>query len=475
MITDPFAHDATAMAEMVAAGDITPAELVDDTIVRVEKLDAEIGAVVHRLFDQAQARAAAPDDLPDGPFRGVPFLVKDLGCYSAGDPYHGGAQFLKEADYTADHSTYLAEKFEAAGLITVGRTNTPEFGTTVTTESVAHGATRNPWDIGRSAGGSSGGSAAAVAAGIVLMAHGSDGGGSIRIPASECGLVGLKPSRGRVTHGPDLGEDWAGATIDGVLSRTVRDTARGLDAVCGAMPGDPYFAPPPGRPYADEVGAHPGRLRIGLIAELDEFKVHADCATAVDAAGRLLEDLGHDVAESGPGEMNDPQFPKNYITLLSVAIAVDVDHWSEVLGRPIAQEELEPRNARFVEIGRAIDGPTYLSSIRWIHDYTRRMAAWWSDYDLLVTPTIAAPPPPLGWLTDPETGMARTQELIPFTSPFNVTGQPAVSLPLHWNDDGLPIGVQFVASYACEDLLIRLASQLEEAAPWAGHLPPIHA
>ena len=475
MVADPFTHDATAMAEMVAAGDVTPAELVDDAIVRAEKIDPEINAVVHPLFDQARARAAAADALPDGPFRGVPFLVKDLGCFSAGDPYHAGTTFLKDAGYVADHSTYLAEKFEAAGLVSFGRTNTPELGTTVTAESDAYGATRNPWDVTRSAGGSSGGSAAAVAAGIVPMAHANDGGGSIRIPASECGIVGLKPSRGRVTHGPDLGEDWAGATIDGVVSRTVRDTAGALDAISAPVPGDPYFAPRPDRPFTDAVGADPGRLRIGLMAELDEAEVHPDCVAAVDSAGRLLEGLGHDVSTSRPEAMDDQEFPQHFVSVLSVAMAADLQRWGEVLGKPVDLDQLEPRNAGFAELGRAIDGPSYLASIRWIHRFTRRMAQWWSDHDILVTPTIAAPPPPLGWLIDPDLGVVRTQELIPFTPPFNVTGQPAVSLPLHWNDDGLPIGVQLVASYAREDLLIALASQLEEASPWAGRMPPVHA
>src|SRR5215813_12130640 len=293
--------DAMAQAELVRRGEVTPRELVDAAIARVEKLNPTLNAVITPLFDKARAQANSPN-LPNGPFRGVPFLLKDLGCHSAGDPYHEGMRFLRQAGWTAENDTYMAAKLRAAGFIFLGKTNTPELGSLPTTEPQAYGPTRNPWDITRSTGGSSGGSAAAVAAGIVPVAHANDGGGSIRIPASECGLVGLKPSRGRVSWGPEYGELWQGLAVEHVVSRSVRDTAALLDVVAGPMPGDPYFAPPPIRPFREEVGAEPGRLRIGMMSRVSggRTQVHPDCVAATTEAARLLESLGHHVEESYP-------------------------------------------------------------------------------------------------------------------------------------------------------------------------------
>ena len=464
--------DATELATLIRSGEASPVELVDDAIERIRRLDPTINAVIHERFDAARAEAAGA--IPDGPFRGVPFLVKDLGCEIAGEPHTMGNQALRDADVRASENSYLYESIRAAGLITLGRTNTPELGGTVTTEPVAFGATRNPWNLDHSTGGSSGGSAAAVAAGMVPMAHAGDGGGSIRVPASECGLVGLKPSRGRITHGPALGEGWAGATTDGVVSRSVRDTAAMLDVMSGRHTGDPYSAAPPTRPFADEVGVDPGRLRIGLAPDHAGVTTDPTCVAAVERAGSLLESLGHEVEIAQPDAFFDPEFSRHFVTIVAVATAIDFTSMGEAIGRPIGEDDVEPSNWLMGSIGRAISAADYVQSITWVHAWSRRLQAWWDQFDLLVTPVIAVPPPPIGWLSDPELGTERLTSILQFTAQFNVSGQPAVSLPLHWSDDGLPVGVQFVGPIDDESLLIRVASQLETASPWADRLPPIH-
>ncbi len=466
--------DATSMAALVRDGKASPAELVDDAIARIEATDPAINAVIHPRFDAARAEAADP---VDGPFRGVPFLVKDLGCTIAGEPHHQGCRGLKDAGYTAPHDSFLYRRFRSLGLIALGRTNTPEFGSTVTTEPVAYGPTRNPWNLEHSTGGSSGGSAAAVAAGLVPVAHANDGGGSIRIPASECGLVGLKPTRGRVSQGPDIGEGWAGATIDGVVTRSVRDSAAILDGIAGPEPGDPYFAAPPSRPFAAEVGTDPGSLRVGLAPTVPDGTTHAECGRAVEAAGTLLEGLGHRVEVAQPGALREAEFSDHFVSILAVSAAADFAMWADAIGRPLTADDVEPSNWLFNEIGSTISGRDYLGAVQWTHAWQRRMASWWADdgFDILVTPTLAIPPPKIGWLSDPELGSERLVEILLFTAQFNMSGQPAVSLPLHQTSDGLPVGVQFVGPYGDEALLIRLASQLEAAAPWAQRIPPTWA
>jgi len=307
MTDDLAALDATAQADLVRRGQVSPCELVDAAIARIERVNPQINAVIIPRFDAARREASAP--LPDGPFRGVPFLLKDLDTFSANDPYHAGTRFLRDAKFVADHDSYLVQKFRAAGFVVVGKTNTPEFGLNVTTEPATYGASRNPWNTAHSTGGSSGGSAAAVAAGLVPAAHASDGGGSVRIPASECGLVGLKPSRGRVSLGPDYGEYWHGLVISHAVTRSVRDCAAILDAIAGPMSGDPYFAPPPTRSYASEAGTAPGRLRIGVLAHIpgSVAKLHSDCAAAVGNAATLLESLGHSVELAYPPALDDHQ------------------------------------------------------------------------------------------------------------------------------------------------------------------------
>lgn len=475
-MTDELARlDACGQAELVRTGQVSPRELVDAAIARIETVNPRLNAVIHERFDKARAEADGP--LPDGPFRGVPFLLKDLGVHSAGDPFHAGSAFLKAIDFTPTADDTLAERFRAAGLVILGRTNTPEFGTTITTEPVAHGASRNPWNPEHSTGGSSGGSAAAVASLMVPAAHASDGGGSIRIPSSECGLVGLKPTRARTPMGPDLGEAWAGATIHGIVTRTVRDTAGLLDVMAGPAPGDPYAAPTPARAFSEEVGMDPGVLRIGLLDHpLDPgAAAHPDTAAAVVAAGTLLEKLGHHVEPGHPDAMGDPDFPKHFITVLATSLAADLTEWEGVIGRPVTEEDIEPTNWAYRTYGQSIDGAAYVAATRWQHRWMRQMAAWWEGgFDVLCCPVINGAPPRLGWLTDPDEGTNRVVELMQYTAQFNVTGQPAISLPLGWNEAGLPIGVQFVAAFGREDLLIRLASELEAAVGWADRVPPVH-
>ena len=480
--SDSFAPlDATAQAALVRSGQASPLELVDAAISRIEALNPQLNAVIHERFEQARAEAAGT--LPDGPFRGVPFVLKDLHAFSAGDPHNAGAAFLKDAGWTAPGDDHLVARLRSAGVVFVGRTNTPEFGTTITTEPTAHGASHNPWNLEHSTGGSSGGSAAAVASRMVPAAHASDGGGSIRIPASECGLVGLKPTRARVPLGPEIGDSWGGATVHGVVTRTVRDTAALLDVLSGPVAGDPYPAPPLAGPLLVEVGRDPGRLRIGVLDHplLPGVIADPDTAAAARHAADLLSQLGHMVSDDHPAAMTENAFSATFSTVVAAAVALDLAVWGEKLGREIGPEDIEERNWMFASIGRAISAPEYLRAIHWQQAWTRRMVEWWRNtpeddgFDILVTPVLNGPPPKLGWLSDPVEGLQRVTDMMQFTAQFNVTGQPAISLPLWWTESGLPVGVQLVAPFGREDLLIRLASELEAASPWANQLPAVHA
>jgi amidase len=412
---------------------------------------------------------------PDAPFAGVPIAIKDLGCAMAGVPHHQGVRGLKAIDHRAPHDSALYRRLRAAGFVAIGRTNTPELGSTITTEPLAYGPTRNPWNLDHSTGGSSGGSAAVVAARIVSVAHGGDGGGSIRIPASECGLVGLKPSRGRISMAPDVGESWMGSTTDGALTRTVRDAAAMLDVMAGYEPGDPYSAPPFARPLVDEVGVDPGALRVGVLDHpLLGAPGHPECADAANDAARMLESLGHHVEVRWPEAIGDADFPEQFRTIVATWTANDIAVIESVLGRPAGEDDVEHANLALAEIGRNVSGAQYVAAMLEVHRWCRRVVAWWSDFDLLVTPTLAAPPPPLGHLSGPGHGR-RLAELLQYTAQFNVTGQPAISLPLHMTPDGLPVGVQLVAAAGREDVLVRVASQLETASPWVDRVPPVHA
>jgi amidase len=469
--------DATAQAALVRAGEVTPAELVTAAVERAEALNPDLNAIIHPRY--AEAVAEAEGDLPDGPFRGVPFVLKDLDGSAAGLPLHMGTKALRDAGYVATTTDTLTQRFSDAGLVVIGKTNTPELGLVPSTEPEAYGPTHNPWDPTRTAGGSSGGSAAATAARIVPMGHAGDGGGSIRIPASACGLVGLKPSRGRVPVGPDVGEAWAGLVARLGVSHTVRDTAALLDAVAGPATGDPYWAPPPARPYLDEVGAEVGSLRIGWIAEAPDGGSASDpevVAAVERTAGRLAE-LGHRVEQASPAALADPEMGGHFLTCFGVWTLRELDQIGEMLGTPVTPEGVEAGTWAIAEMGRTITAPQYVAGVEGLHRTSRAVIAWWQDdgWDLLLTPTLPELPPTLGQFRstpdDPLAGVLRSTPMVSFTAAFNITGQPAISLPLAQSAGGVPIGMQLVAAPAREDILIRIAAQLEEAMPWNGLSP----
>jgi amidase len=370
---------------------------------------------------------------------------------------------------------WLARRFREAGFVILGRTNTAELGILPTTEPAAYGATRNPWDLERSPGGSSGGSASAVAAGIVSAAHGNDGGGSIRIPASHCGLVGLKPSRGRVSLAPDYGEILGGLVIELALTRTVRDTAAILDAVHGPAPGDPYAAPAPERAYVNELGVDPGRLRVGVLATPPGGLLDADpdCIAGAQAAARLLEGLGHHLEESHPPALDEPEQIADFVVRWTAGVDWNLKYWSRAIGHGIGPEDVEPCTWALAQQGRSHTAGDLFSALERSQAWSRRVAGWWTDegFDLLLTPTCAEPPPPLGEFEsapeNPAAPLIRAMPFAAFVTGFNVTGQPAISLPLHQTSYGLPVGVQLIAAYGREDLLLRVASQIEQAQPWA--------
>jgi amidase len=471
--------DATAQSELVRSGEVSPSELVDAALERIAALNPTLNAVIFDRSDRARDEIDALG--PVGPFRGVPFLIKDAVAHTAGDPYHCGMRVAKDAGWVEPADTWLVERFRAAGFVIVGKTNTPELASMITTEPLAYGPTRNPWDPSRSTGGSSGGAAAAVASGMVPVAHGNDMGGSIRIPAAMCGLVGLKPSRGRSTLGPDFGEYWAMTTHEHVLTRSVRDSAAVLDAIAGPGVGDPYTAPRPAQPFRAEVGADPGRLRIGFRTALTggAGEPPTDTVAGVELATNTLASLGHDVEAAAVAGLDDPGFGEAITTMFPVFIARELDRWSEKLGRPVAPDELEPWNAMLAEMGRATSAGAYVAATERAQAWARGVAAWWDDgHDVLVTPTVTAPTPEIGYLGptgDPVELLGRVNGFTTFSMPFNVTGQPAISLPLHQGRDGLPVGVQLVAAYGREDLLLQVAAQLEVACPWRDRRPPVAA
>jgi amidase len=480
MTDDLAVLDATAQAALVRTGDASPRELVDAALARIDAVNPSLNAVIHRRDERARDEA---DAAADGPFCGVPILVKDLDGSLSGEPLHFGNRLLRDLAYTAGHDSFLFARLRAAGCVIVGKTNTPELGLLPTTESVAHGAAHNPWDLTRSPGGSSGGSAAAVASGMVPFAHAGDGGGSIRIPASACGLFGLKPTRGRVSLGPDDGEAWAGLVVRHVVTRSVRDSAAVLDAIADAQPGDPYSAVPPARPYAEEVGADPGRLRIGVLsvrapAELAE--VDGACSSAADDAEVLLQQCGHSVEHAYPDALDDLALLVHFTTVLAASTAYDLRKLAAMAGRELGPDDVEPTTWVQAELGRAVRADAYIEAVESLRAWSRRVAQWWDPdaggFDLLLTPTMAKPPALLGEINsaDAEAALVAATPYVAFTLPFNVTGQPAMSVPLHWAD-GLPIGIQLVAATGREDLLFRVAAQLEAARPWIDRRPPVHA
>jgi amidase len=465
------ALDCTAMAELVRNREVSPLELVDAVIDRIEALNPALNAVVTPMFDEARATAAEP--LGPGPFAGVPYLLKDILASCAGARMTSGSKALR--DHVAKRDSILVQRLRQAGLLFVGKTNVPEFGFLPTTEPELHGACRNPWDMERTPGGSSGGSAAAVAAGMVPAAHANDGGGSIRIPAACCGLFGLKPTRGRITLGPDLGDIMGGFVNEHCVSRTVRDSAAILDATHGPAPGDPYFAPPPLRPYLQDVGAPPGRLRVGMvIAPPMGGDVHPDCVAAVQDAARLCEALGHHVEEVAPPRV-PPMLKDAFMVLWAAGAAATLDGWGFVLGRALGPDDVEPLSWALAAKGRSDPAGMYLLSQGLLQRVSRQVARWMDPLDVVLTPTLAEPPVPLGtFAASPEAPLAamdRAAQFAPFTALANVTGQPAMTVPLWWNAGGLPVGVHFTGKYGDEATLFRLASQLEQARPWAHRRP----
>jgi len=467
--------DATALADLVRRKEVKAIELVDASIDRIERLNPSLNAVVTPMYDLARKAALSP--LSEGPFAGVPFLLKDLLAEYGGAALIESSAFLR--DHVSEQDSELVSRFKRAGLIVVGKTNTPEFGILPTTEPRLFGPSRNPWDTTRTTGGSSGGSAAAVAAGLVPMAHGNDGGGSIRIPASCCGLFGLKPTRGRNPLGPHYGDMFTGLVAEHALTRSVRDSAALLDATSGPDLGDPYWAPLPARPFLQEVGAGPGRLRIALTTQAaPDVAVHPDCVAAARDAAALCADLGHEVTEVTPA-IDGQVVMQAFMTLWSAGCAWTVDDWARRTGRTPTPDLFEPLTWALREMGRQHSASAYLLALQDLQKVSRQVARFFLDYDVWLTPTLGEPPVPLGTFdSPPETplqGLFRAAAFMPFTPICNITGQPGMSVPLYWNDDGLPVGSHFVGRFGDEAALFRLAAQLEQARPWASRRPPVSA
>lgn len=488
--------DGLGLAALVRERKISPRELVDECLRRIERVNPRINAVVRVLAEQA--RAAAGGVLPAGPFAGVPFLLKDLTAAYAGVPLSGGCRAFR--DLVPKLDAELVRRHKAAGLVIVGKTNTPEFGLQPVCEPELFGPTHTPWKLGHTSGGSSGGSAAAVAAGIVPMAHGGDGGGSLRIPASCCGVFALKPSRGRMPSGPGASEQWWGYAAEHAITRSVRDSAALLDATCGVSPGDVHHLPPPVRPFLTVVGMPPGHLRVLLIKDpLMPGKLHGDCEAAVSNTGKRLLDLGHRV-EEGKLDIEPFDFARDFFLMVCVAMAGDIDSGAALLGRRIRSSEIETSTWLASLLGRQTAATSFAQARARLQTVGRKMASLFERYDIVLTPTLAQPPLPVGALAPKgieralhktiaalnlgfllrlpgvvEATVNKTFAFVPFTPVANVSGLPAMNVPLDWNRDGLPIGSQFIAKLGAEATLFSLAAQLEAAHPWAARRPPVFA
>ncbi len=494
-LPDYGSYDALGLAELVARGEVSPGELAEEAIARSEAVNPQLNAVITKMYDSARAAAQKP---PPGPFRGVPFLMKDLSQTVAGVPFSQGSRFLKH--FVPQQDSELTRRLKAAGLIIVGKTNTPEFGLSPVTEPLAFGPTLNPWDPSRTSGGSSGGSAAAVAARIVPMAHGSDGGGSIRIPASCCGLFGLKPTRGRTPVGPELLDVWLGASVDHVISRSVRDSAAILDATAGIEAGAVYVAPQQQQPYLAEIERPAGRLRIAVTTQpLLGTTVAPECVEAVARTAKLLEGLGHVVEEATPSIDRD-ELLDAFFVVIAAETRRDILELAAQTGRRPGRRSFETETWLLYLLGSQFTADEYVAALRSMRAVGLRMAQFFTDYDILLTPTLAALPLPVGALQAKGIGALQQHllaasgaarlvkamrgfdpsvraifDFIPFTPLFNLSGQPAMSVPLEWTDDGLPVGMHFVARFGEEAMLFRLAAQLEKARPWAQRRPPVCA
>ena len=464
--------DATAQADLVRRKEVSVTELIEFAIERIEKLNPALNAVVTKLYDEA--RDATRYVNPNAPLAGVPFVLKDLVAECAGTPMSEGSEFL--GDYVSDHDSELVQRYRQAGLIVVGKSNTPEFGLMPTTEPVRFGATRNPWDTHLTAGGSSGGSGAAVASGMVAIGHANDGGGSIRVPASCCGTVGLKPTRGRNPLGPYYGDVAGGLLCEHVHTRSVRDTATVLDATAGPSVGEPYWPAAPDRSYSDEVASSPSRLRIALgTRPLTGAPAHADCVAGAEAIAKLCEGLGHVVLEGSP-DVDAGQLFKAFGIRWIGFLTWAVKYWSRRIGREPSEDLLEPATWRMYLNGLKQSSGDYLLAVQDLQRISRDVSGFFECHDAWLTPTLTQPPVPIGYFDyAPERRtlhLERLGEYTAFTLIANVTGQPSISLPLHWTDAGLPIGVQLTGRYGDEATLLRLAGQLERAQPWSDRRPP---
>ncbi len=467
--------DATALAEAIAQGDLDPTEVLEAAIARAEAVNPEVNAIVHQQFEQAR-QTVADGSAPDGPFQNVPYLLKDLGAFDAGQPCTFGSRLW--ADFVPDHDATYTERCKAAGLVIMGRTNTPEMGLNATTEPTLHGATPNPWNPAHSAGGSSGGSAAAVAAGILPMAHATDGGGSIRIPASNCGLFGVKPTRGRNPAGPDVGEGWSGMSTGHVVSRSVRDSARMMDCTHGAAPGDPYAAPAPARPFAEEVGADPGKLRIALMTDgFDGRPLDPECVKGVEDAAKLCTDLGHRVEPAQP-KLDVGALDQASRTVIAGNVWTAVRLRCKALGREPSGQDVEAVTWALAQEGTKSSAGDYAAAVMVLHQAGRQLAAFFNDYDLILSSTLRHPPLPLGAIDMQDNDLdhywdALFKDEIAITPFYNNTGCPAMTVPLHWSRGGLPVGIHFGAPFGDEATLFRLAAQLEVANPWFDKVPDL--
>ncbi|MEZ4452821.1 MAG: amidase [Nannocystaceae bacterium] len=486
-------YDGLGLAALVARGEVHPRELVEACIAAVDAQNPRIGAVVQRLDERARAKAEST--LPAGPFRGVPFLLKDLLADLTGTPTSRGSRFF--AGDVAESDVEIVRRYEAAGTVIVGKTNTPEFGLMPTTEPALHGPTRNPWDPTRVAGGSSGGAAAAVASRMVPIAAGGDGGGSLRIPASCCGVFGLKPTRGRTPAGPRDGERWRGFAVEHVITRSVRDSAAMLDAIAGPDLGAPNVAPPPARPFLEEVGAPTGRLRIAFTSRpfLGD-RVDPECVIGLEQSAALLRGLGHEVVEAEP-ELDGPAFARNFLVVICSEVRAAIEAGERRLRRRAGPGDFETATWALGLLGRSLRASDLATALNELQSAARGIGRFFAGVDVLMTPTLAAPPVALGTLLPHgheerllkafgrlraggllrrlgalEEAASKSFRFTPYTPLFNVTGQPAMSVPLHWTAAGLPVGIQFVGRFGDEATLFRLAAQLEEAQPWAGRRPP---
>ncbi|MFL5885052.1 MAG: amidase, partial [Thermoleophilaceae bacterium] len=453
---DLMSKSALEQARMVRDGDVTARELVEASLAAIERLNGELNAFVTLCEERALDEADDVHAGDDRPLAGVPIAIKDLTALTGGIRTTAGMRALE--DWVPRRDSLLVSRLRSAGAIVVGKTNVPELGILPVTEPEANGPTRNPWDTSRTPGGSSGGTAAAVASGMVSIGHGNDGGGSIRIPASCCGLVGLKPSRGRVSLAPDSADAAAGLDIDGCLSRTVADTAEFLDIVSGNEPGDSFLAPPPSAPFDEAPRRDPGSLRVAFVTDSPNgVPVDPECVKAVRDTAELLESLGHKVEEAGP-DWNDEGYVDNFIRVWIPHVTGALNNYARLAERTIERSQLEPLTRQMAELSDNVKSMEYLAALDWLRRMARKVESFWRERDILVTPTLAGPPIPLGAL-EPADGEPPIQMLlnsgawVPFTPAFNVTGQPAVSLPLHQSEDGLPIGVQFVGRPAGEELL----------------------